>query len=301
MNDDYLWNREGEPDEETRRLEELLGAFRAPLPPLRIPRTARPASWLLAAAAALVALGIGVPALLAWRANGWCEAGSLVPLRAGQVVSATRIESPAIGVVDVAAGTMLRIGERRRLALESGRIHARTTSPPGVFIVDTPSATAVDLGCEYDLSVAKDGSGSLRVTDGWVELQRGFTQSLVPRGASAQFDALGQLMPPVFDDADPELKAALRRLSFGGGDRAADLGIVLGRARKRDALTLVNLFSRTNAEERVLVYDRLDQLVPAPQSIPRTAMQTWTPAVTGAWWSPVMRASGVTALKKKKR
>ena len=32
---DYLWNRSGDADEETRRLEELLAAFRAPHPALR--------------------------------------------------------------------------------------------------------------------------------------------------------------------------------------------------------------------------------------------------------------------------
>jgi hypothetical protein len=223
------------------------------------------------------------------------EDGALAVYRTGDVIRAQaplRLETPSIGVVDVGAGTTLRIVEKRRLALDVGRIHARTTSPPGLFIVDTPRAKAIDLGCEYTLDVAKDGSGTLRVTEGWVELARDWTESLVPRGASAAFDAAGTLTPPVFDDASPELKDAVRR---------HDVARIAATARPRDALTLLNLFSRTTEEERLLVYDRLAQLVPPPAPIPRESMRWWTPGTTNEWWPAVLRASGVEAIRKKKK
>src|SRR5437764_316199 len=230
-------------------------------------------------------------AIRAYRASGW-RAGALSVYRAGDTIRATaplRLETPSIGVVDVAAGTTLHVIGKSRLALDAGTIHARTTSPPGLFIVDTPRAKATDLGCEYVLDVAKDGSGSLRVTAGWVALTRGWTQSLVPRGASATFDAEGMLTPPVFDDAPVAFKEAVRR---------HDIAQIVALARPRDALTLLNLFSRTNDEERLLVYDRLAQLVPPPAEITRQSMRWWSPGVTDAWWAPVRKASGVNAIKK---
>jgi hypothetical protein len=298
---DYLWDRGGDADEETRRLEELLGAFRSPGPSPRFagrrwraaPGEGRLSRLLFVLPiAAMLILGIALPTFLAYRASSW--AGAIAVYRVGDVIRATaplRIETPSIGVVDVAAGTTLRIVEKRRLALDVGTIHARTTSPPGIFIVDTPRAQAIDLGCEYVLDVAKDGSGTLRVTEGWVELARGWTQSLVPRGASATFDAAGNLTAPVFDDASAEFKEALRR---------HDIARVVALARTRDAFTLLNLFRRTTEEERLIVYDRLAQLVPPPPSITRDSMRWWTPGVTGDWWAPVMKASGVDAIKKKK-
>ena len=288
---DYLWDRSGDADEETRRLEELLGAFRS-LPEFRAPRSSPRILFVLPVAAMLL-LGIALPAFLAYRAKGW-RAGALSVYRVGDVIHATaplRIETPSIGVVDVASGTTLRIVEKRRLALDVGTIHARTTSPPGIFIVDTHRAQAIDLGCEYVLDVAKDGSGTLRVTAGWVELARGETESLVPRGASASFDAEGNLTPPVFDDASAEFKEALRR---------HDIARVVALARTRDAFTLLNLFRRTTEEERLIIYDRLAQLVPPPPPITRDSMRWWTPGVTNAWWAPVMKASGVEGLKKKR-
>jgi len=288
---DYLWDRSGDVDDEVRRLEELLGAFHA-TPATPHLRARRPLLLFALPLAAMLVLGIALPAFLAYRASGW-RAGALAVYRAGDTIHARaplRLETPSIGVVDVGAGTTLHVVEKRRLALDVGTIHARTTSPPGLFIVDTPRAKAIDLGCEYVLDVAKDGSGSLRVTQGWVDLTRGWTQSLVPRGASATFDKDGTLSPPVFDDASAAFKDAVRR---------HDVARIAALARQRDALTLLNLFSRTSEEERLMIYDRLAQLVPPPPSIARDSMRWWSPGVTDAWWPPVLKASGVESIKKK--
>jgi len=288
---DYLWDRSGE-DEEVQKLEEMLSVFRGPASQFRAPRSPLRALFLLPLAA-MVVLGVALPAFLAYRATGW-RAGAVAVYRPGAVIRANKplqLETPSIGTVDVAAGTTLRIVDKRRLALDVGRIHATTTSPPGIFIVDTPSTHATDLGCEYTLDVAKDGCGSLHVTAGWVELGDGFVQSLVPRGASATFDAAGSLSPAVFDDASPAFKEAIRRHDI---PRAAAL------ARTRDEFTLLNLFRRTTEEERFIVYDRLAQLVPPPPSITRESVRWWTPGSTGDWWAPVMKASGIEAIKKKR-
>jgi hypothetical protein len=286
MNDNYLWDRSGEADGETQELERLLGSFRAPVPAFRAPHSSR----LLFALplAAMLVLGIAVPGFIAYRNAGW-RAGALAVYRAGDVIHARaplRIERPSIGIVDVGAGTTLRIVDKRRLALDVGTIHARTTSPPGLFIVDTPSTQAVDLGCEYVLDVTKNGSGSLHVTAGWVELGDGFVQSLVPRGASATFDAEGNLSPPVFDDASAEFKDAVRR---------RDIPRVTATARPRDALTLLNLRGHVTDDERMMLFDKLAQLVPPPPSITRESTR-WD-----AWWPAVLKASGVESIKKKKR
>jgi len=264
----------------------LLGAFRAPAPPFRAPRTSR----LLFALplAAMIVLGIALPSFLAYRNAGW-RAGAIAVYRAGDVIRARaplRIETPSIGVVDVGAGATLRIVSKRRLALDVGTIHARTTSPPGLFVVDTPSTQAVDLGCEYVLDVAPDRSGVLHVTEGWVELGDGFVQSLVPRGASATFTADGTLSPPVFDDASAEFKDAVRRRDVVG---------LAAAARPRDGLTLLNLMRRTYGDERRVLFERLAQLVPPPPSVTLDSIR-WD-----EWWLPVLKASGVEGLKKKKK
>lgn len=75
MNDDYLWNKSGEPDPETERLEQLLGKFHYQPQPLNLPldlpvtpaRRVLSPSLAAAAAVALVAVAVGV--WLNWQAS----------------------------------------------------------------------------------------------------------------------------------------------------------------------------------------------------------------------------------------
>ena len=317
MTDEYLWDRSGDAEPDVVRLEGLLARYgakpiAAPAPGSGLePRIA----WYAAAALAAAALVVIVTRLAApsdvWKVTG-PRGTSRVAI--GQsvrtdAVSRARLSSRAVGTVELAENTTLRVTEVREgrsiLELSVGTIHAKTISPPGVFVVDTPKARAMDLGCEYTLEVEPDGGGRLHVDAGWVGLTRYGWQSLVPERASALFDRDGNLMPPVFDDAPEGFFAAVQRFSLGepaGEERDAALSRILELARRRDALTLLNLFSRASREERLLVYDRLSALVPAPASVPRAAMEEgWRIGATDAWWPPVLEASGVRAIKKGKK
>ncbi len=275
------------------QLQELLSVYRyrRPMPDLHVgpppPAATLPRYWPLAAAAAVL-----IAILAIWPRNpanwrmGWRV------LHAGDTITTpARIRSRAVGYVDVGANTILRYEGGNRLLLEHGTIHAKTISPPGIFIVDTPRARAVDLGCEYVLSIAPNGAGLLRVTAGWVGLNS-WGQSLVPQGAKATIAPDGHLSPPIFEDSSPQFQAAILR---------GDLQTALPLARRRDALTLINLFRFATVDERFLIYDRLNELVPAPPNVPRDAMRYWTMTTLDPWWPVVMKASGVSAIKKKKR
>jgi len=309
MNDDYLWDGTGEPDAEVQHLETLLGRYRsaAPIPDFRrVVVMRRDPLWPLAAAAALL-IGIALGGWYFYTApNRWRATEALgiavVPhsiLRAGDVVrtgqGSVRLQSSAVGTIDVGANTTVRLIENRskrhRLALASGTIHAKTTSQPGVFVIDTPKARAIDLGCEYTLTIAPGGGGALRVIAGWVDLTHGYEQSLVPQGASAVITQDGELTVPVFDDAGPAFHAAIQN---------HDMTAILRLARTRDAFTLLNLFRDATPDERMLLYDRLNQLVPAPASITRDGVRYWSPSSTELWWRPVITATGLQAIKKKK-
>jgi len=260
-----------------QQLQDLLSVYRyrRPMPALaRQPRAAVLQWWLAAAAVAMLIVGTVFWAT-SWRA-GWRI------LRPGDTIStAMQIHRAAIGVVDVSSNSVVRLERGNRLTLERGTIHAKTISPPGIFVVDTPRAEAVDLGCEYVLTISPEGGGTLHVTAGWVELSN-WRQSLVPAGSTATIAADGRLGPPVFDDAAAEFKSAIA---------IGNLSLALSLARKRDALTVMNLFRYAGPEERIEIFNRLNALVPAPAGV--------TPDSIAAWWEPVMKASGVTALKKK--
>ena len=117
-----------------------------------------------------------------------------------------------IGQVTIDERTHVRLAETRdghhRLALERGTLHAVITAPPGQFVVNTPSATATDLGCIYSLHVDEDGSGMLSVEAGWVAFEERGRESFVPSGASS--GPIGSTVPALRATTTPSRRSAMR-------------------------------------------------------------------------------------------
>src|SRR5256884_9906785 len=111
------------------------------------------------------------------------------------------------GRVEVDAGSRLRLVTngpgRKRLSLESGTIHATIWAPPGEFVVDTPSAVAVDLGCVYTLHVDDSGAGLLRTTMGWGGFKLNGHESFIPAGAVCATRPKIGPGTPYFEEATP--------------------------------------------------------------------------------------------------
>jgi hypothetical protein len=196
------------------------------------------------------------------------------------------------GRVEVDAGSRLRLVTngpgRKRLSLELGTIHAIIWAPPGQFVVDTPSAVAVDLGCVYTLHVDESGAGLLRTTMGWVGFKLKGHDSFIPAGAVCATRPKIGPGTPYLEDATPAFRDALSRFDFGSNtpaERNALLGIILVDARESDALTLWHLLSRVDDADRPCVYDRLAALAPPPAGINREGILRLDRQMLDTWWN----------------
>jgi hypothetical protein len=191
--------------------------------------------------------------------------------------SRARVTIGEIGSVEVAPATRVQVlaarSDEHRLALARGEIRATISAPPQLFFVDTPSGTAVDLGCEYSLNTDEDGFGLLRVTKGWVAFQWNGLESLVPAGASCPTRPRMGPGLPYFDDATEVMKQALARFGLEKGENSA-LNVILAESRVRDTLTLWHLLSRVGVGERARVYDRIAALTPVPVGVSRENVLT---------------------------
>lgn len=314
MSDDrYLWDRSGAPDPETERLEELLGRFRHDGPPLAWKRR-RPAPRLLAVAAVLALAAAGA-IFLARAGGGWsvrsvsgspAVESAAIPgsgrLAAGELLetdgaSRARLDLSSVGRVEVGPNSRVRLLRSRwteqRLALDRGAITAKIWAPPRLFLVQTPSALAVDLGCEYSLEVDGAGAGLLRVTTGWVSFERDGRESIVPAGAACATRPGHGPGTPYYEDASAEFLRALESLDFQKGGEGS-LDVVLSEARKRDGLSLWHLLSSTQGAARERVYERLAALVPPPASVTRQGalaldermLDRWRWELEGMPWLP---------------
>jgi hypothetical protein len=196
------------------------------------------------------------------------------------------------GQIEVDPASRLRVvasaPNRKRLSLERGTIHATIWAPPGEFVVDTPSAVAVDLGCVYTLHVDDSGAGLLRTTMGWVGFKLNGHESFIPAGAVCATRPKVGPGTPYFEDAPASFRDALEKFDFAKmtpQERNALLGILLVDARKQDALTLWHLLSRVSDADRPGVYDRLTALAPPPKDVTREGVLRLDQKMLDSWWN----------------
>jgi hypothetical protein len=302
MSEEYLWDRSGEPDPEVRRLEETLAPLRyrhrpglaGASPPGARVAWAAPASVVLAAAAAWQFAAPPAPPT-GWRVAsvegdarlGGRAAALSMPVRAGQVLrtgaaSEVTIQADDLGRVDLGPDSELRAAGSRRVALARGQLHAFIWAPPRQFVLDTPSARAVDLGCEYTITVDPSGDGLLRVATGWVAFQFAGRESFIPAGAQCATRRREGPGVPYFQDAPESLRAALPACERGD---AAALREVLSAARPRDGLTLWHLLTRAGDASRPAVFDRFAQLIALPADVSREAVLRRDPRAIDLCWN----------------
>ena len=209
--------------------------------------------------------------------------------------SRARIEVAEIGNVDIAPNSRVRLvgtsEKQHRLSLERGELHAKIAAPPRLFIVDTPSAVAVDLGCEYTLEVDKAGNSKLNVMSGFVALERGGRESIVPAGAACLTMKGKGLGTPFSSVATPEFERALRSFDFGGGGSRA-VKELIKLAEYNDMITLWHLLPRVSKSDRPAVFDSLAKFVAPPAGVTRegilaldkTMLERWRSSVETAWF-----------------
>jgi ferric-dicitrate binding protein FerR (iron transport regulator) len=285
----YLWDPAAADavDPEVLALEQRLAPVRfdPDARPLRLRRAAPRGRWpaarwvALAATAAVVATAAFGFSRWRWTwpaGQAWTVSTRSSSVPAELAVGAPLTLAPGEGaVVDVARIGTMRIdggssialrstqGSRHRLAMEAGRVSIRVWAPPGSLAIQTPAGEVIDLGCEFDLEV--DASASrVRVRSGWVQLENGIDESLIPAGASSEMTRAGRPGVPVFDNADPAFRAAVRRYELTGD--AAVVETIVGTARVEDMLTLLDLVDRgTAGTDRIA--SRAAELWPLPDGV----------------------------------
>jgi len=204
--------------------------------------------------------------------------------------SRARVQVANIGNVEIAPNSRVQLvgtkSTEHRLSLERGVLQAKIFAPPRLFIVDTPSAVVVDLGCEYTLEVDAAGNSKLHVTSGFVALERGGRESIVPAGAMCLTKKGKGLGTPFSDDASAELQKAVQRFDFENGG-SESVQTIIKQSNIYDTLTLWHLLSRTQKAERAQVFDALNSFVKLPNGATREGVLRLDKKMLTAWWKEI--------------
>lgn len=272
-----------------------------------------PLAW--AAVATLAVCGFGLQAWYAHRLQ-WPQAQ---PWRIAGVEGSVRIDGEALaGDGTLAPGSELetgadgsarlrvaRIGEmvlgpgsrfavietgdgRHRTALRSGRLWARIWAPPGSFGVATPAGDVFDLGCEFVLVAGEDGSGSLTVRSGWVQIDNHWREVLVPEGARVDFSERGEPGIPYDLGASDGFRSALRELQRHGdtvSSEGPEVRALVAASRPQDAISLLALMQAHPRLAEGPLFDRMVQVMPADARVTRAAVRAEGGRAMHAWWN----------------
>jgi hypothetical protein len=277
-------------------LENLLSPLGDKTPVLSFPKPNR-MPYFLAIAASLLVVAAGV--WVAWQRSrpAWEVASvegtaSHKRLAKGEslttdALSHARLNMNDVGEVEIDPNTKLSVlsirPDEQRLALDHGTIHALIWAPPGRFVVNTPSAQTVDLGCQYTLKVDTEGVGLVDVTVGWVAFENEGRESFIPAGAACLTRPGKGPGIPYYEDASGELISAVHRFDADADQPA--IRIILEKARPRDAISLWHLLRRVQPVDRGGVYDRLSQFITVPAGVTREGVLAANPQMIDSLWN----------------
>ena len=232
---------------------------------------------------------IGIKAIAANQATVKLHVGQTIVTNSDSRASLSQAD---LGEIRIDPDSRVRLvqtdANRKRIQLDVGTIHAAIWAPPGTFVVDTPSAVAIDLGCAYTLHVSPDGSGELHTTYGWVGFHLHGRDSFIPAGAMCS--TRPELGPgiPYFEDATPAFRDAIAQFDSSpenSSERGAAIASILSEARAQDALSLWHLLWRATAAERIHVYARFAELVPPPKGVTRAGVLNLDQSMLDLWWN----------------
>ena len=214
-----------------------------------------------------------------------------------QVERGRRSVNVGVGVVEFEVNARWRMLARSadlvKLRLEEGTMHASIGAfvKPGLFQVETPATTCVDLGCRYTLTVDVQGRSRVSVQTGRVAFSDRGREVYVPRGASCRATRERGAGTPVYDDAGAALKSAVVVFDAATGSRVEPARAVLAACeRSDDALTAWHVAMDGEGAVAEEGYGAMVRLVGEPEGVTKEAtMRREAGAIEGwkrkmGWW-----------------
>jgi hypothetical protein len=222
----------------------------------------------------------------AWmREGGWLETDA---------VSIAKLDVGTIGEVRLEPNSRLRLVRatttEHRLELAQGKMSALIWAPPRLFFVQTPAATAIDLGCAYTLEVDEKGAGTLEVTSGYVALEHDGLESIIPAGLMCLTRPGFGPGTPFAVEASAELRAALDRFDTGDDGAAIRVAELAG---EHDGITLWHLLARVPDAARGRIFDTLARLHPPPSGVTRPGILARDADMRDRWGGELGLAAGL--------
>lgn len=180
--------------------------------------------------------------------------------------SSLSVMMPGLGRILIEPSTIIsRTKNSNELKIEKGQIKKFESDATDVLTVVTPLAKLTELykGGAFKLSVNDEGNSRLIVESGWMVVSIKEFDSYVPKNFRCLISK-GKYAVPYPEDSPEQMQAVLQNFS-GFNDPA--LSTILTTVTKKEALSLWHILQLISPESRSIAFDKLNELVPAPNGV----------------------------------
>lgn len=182
--------------------------------------------------------------------------------------SSVKIIIPDVGNISVEQNTEFkRLDNKHSAELISGKVKVNCSGAEEFFTLQIPASTISNYypGSIYTVNVKADKSGRIFVKSGWINITYKEKEIIAAYDYYIDFDATSGASMPYNKNSDSEFINAVSELLHTKSEMYIERIVSL--ATPLNALTLWNLFKFISPAKRLLVYRKLNELVPHPTSI----------------------------------
>jgi len=199
--------------------------------------------------------------------------------------SSVYITIPDVGKLKLLSNSILkRLDEKNTAQLISGNLIVNNSGAVEKFKLLIPDAIIEDfqIGSSYSVNVDENENSLIKPSSGWIRVQSAQGESILSRGYELNVVKGKGIGIPYFSDADPTYVSQLDEYLFNG-KRLNVLSIVISKSSAKDAITLWNLLKRVDESHRVLVYNKLAELVSPPSSTNQNGLLNLDHGMMQSW------------------
>jgi RNA polymerase sigma-70 factor (ECF subfamily) len=182
--------------------------------------------------------------------------------------STAEIIIPAVGRILIESQSELkRLNEKNSAELFHGKINVDCSDAEEFFTLLIPASIISNyyLGSVYTVNVKTDKSGQIFVNKGWIKVVYKDKETIAAPNFYIDFDATFGISMPYAKNSDIEFINAVREFLYTKSEIHVERIVSL--ATQLNALSLWNLLSFISPAKRLLVYRKLNYLVPHPPAI----------------------------------
>ncbi len=189
---------------------------------------------------------------------------------------------PDVGRVLIdTSSTVKRMEKGFELDVENGQIKKYEGNASDFLTVQIPLARVKEFykGSAFRLKVMDRGTTEINVESGWITVEVKEFLSYIPKNYRCVVSR-GRYVIPFSSDTSPELQDLLEGFS---GVNDPSIGTILSMASRRESIALWHLLQLVSNENRFLVYDKLNQFIPAPNGVTKEGIQALNKDMLMKW------------------